>query len=66
MEKVQGHSKAKWADIIGVSRSGYYSWLRERGTRRVHLESYEARVKQAFEDGQGEVNCLSDKLLSYI
>ena len=31
MEKVQGHSKAKWADIIGVSRSGYYSWLRERG-----------------------------------
>ena len=53
MEKVQGHSKAKWADIIGVSRSGYYSWLRERGTRRVHLEAYEARVKQAFEDGQG-------------
>jgi putative transposase len=53
MEKEQKHSKAKWASIIGVSRSGYYSWLRERELRKARLEAYEARVKQIFDDGRG-------------
>ena len=53
MGKAKGHSKAEWADIIGVSRSGYYSWLRERGAREARQKAYESRVKQTFEDGQG-------------
>ncbi len=53
MEKVQGHSKAKWAKMIGVSRSGYYSWLHERESRKALLEAYEVRVKQVFEEGKG-------------
>lgn len=53
MQIDHGHSKAKWAELLGVSRSGYYSWLQEYELRKARLEAYEARVRQIFQEGQG-------------
>ncbi len=48
-----GHSKAKWADLLGVSRSGYYSRVHEREQRSSRQAAYEAHVKEIFEAGRG-------------
>ena len=53
MHTQSGHSLVKWAETMGVSRSGYYNWLHMRDGRKTRKDAYEDRVKRAFEDGQG-------------
>jgi len=40
----------KWAEKLGVSASGYYTWLQEREQRQKAQEALEDRVIALFED----------------
>ena len=47
------YAKVKWAEKIGVSTSGYYTWLRERAQRQAVEDTRREKVIAAFNDGQG-------------
>lgn len=47
------HAIAKWAESIGLSKSGYYTWLKERNKRAKRQERRSLEVIQMFEEGQG-------------
>ncbi len=54
MEQQEDHAKAKWAEILGVSTSGYYSHLKTRGQQHDELQKIRDKVKTVFEkDGKG-------------
>ena len=54
MEKQILHAKVKWADILGVSTSGYYDWRRERNQRKERYEVIRRKVLELFrEEGRG-------------
>ncbi len=47
------HPERKWADILGVSRSGYYAWKRSREERAKLEEEYIELVRKIFKEGKG-------------
>jgi len=47
------YAKVKWAEKLGVSTSGYYTWLRERTQRQAVKNTQREKVIAAFRDGQG-------------
>ena len=53
MELQHDYTKAKWANILGVSRSGYYSWLETREARANRHREREKEVLEIFEQGEG-------------
>lgn len=53
MDERDDYSKAKWANMLGVSRSGYYTWKRDRQTRQARQEARERMVIEVFEEGKG-------------
>lgn len=53
MEAQTSSSKAKWAKATGVSRSGYYSWVKERSDREAKQKSLVETVGRIFTLGQG-------------
>ena len=61
MEKETHYAKAKWAEKLEVSVSGYYTWLQEREERQAALKALEDRVIAIFEEWIGStfVECES-------
>ena len=53
MEKETHYARAKWAEKLGVSASGYYTWRQEREERQAALIALEDRVVAIFEEGEG-------------
>lgn len=54
MEKQELYAKAKWAEILGVSTSGYYDWLKEREERKAKDDYVRKKVIELFrEEGEG-------------
>jgi|GEM_PF-275132 len=47
------HPVAKWAKLLYISRSGYYSWLEHKEERQKQEEIYEALVESQFKESQG-------------
>jgi len=47
------YARAKWAEKLGVSTSGYYAWLHWRKRRRAADDSRREKVIAVFNDGQG-------------
>jgi len=52
MQGQQG-SKAKWARVMGVSRSGYYSWRKEGKERELRAAALVEKVSKVFAAGKG-------------
>ena len=50
MEKETHYAKAKWAEKLGVSASGYYTWRQEREERQRAQTALEDRVVALFEE----------------
>ena len=48
MEAQKGSSKAKWAKVTGVSRSGYYTWRKERSKREARWNRLVNTVDKVF------------------
>lgn len=53
MEKETHYAKAKWAEKLGVSTSGYYAWLKDRNRRQKAQKTLVDRVKSIFNEGEG-------------
>ncbi len=47
------YAKSKWAKALGVSTSGYYSWLKERDNRVSRCDKLRPFVLQIFKEGRG-------------
>lgn len=52
MEQETQYAKAKWAKTLGVSTSGYYTWLEERNTRTLRKDQLREDVKRIFKEGK--------------
>ncbi len=46
------YAKSKWAKALGVSTSGYYSWLKERDSRVSRCDELRPFVLQVFKEGR--------------
>lgn len=44
---------ARWAHLLGVSTSGYYTWRNVTLKRRTELDRYCQQIKHFFDQGQG-------------
>jgi putative transposase len=53
MAKQKKFAKAKWAEILGVSTSGYYTWLQEYESRKQKRETLSQKVISIFASGKG-------------
>ena len=53
MEEESKYAKSKWAKTLGVSTSGYYSWLLERDSRVPRKEQLRPHVLRVFKEGRG-------------
>ena len=53
MEAQTSSSKAKWAKATGVSRSGYYTWRKERSNRETRQKALVEMVGRIFTLGKG-------------
>ncbi|MCW4017805.1 MAG: IS3 family transposase, partial [Candidatus Bathyarchaeota archaeon] len=54
IEQQETHAKAKWAQQLGVSRSGYYTWLNEREKRSDKYNQIREKVEDIFHnEGKG-------------
>ena len=52
VESQDKYAKAKWAEIMGVSTSGYYTWLHERESRQQKRKVLSQKVISIFESGK--------------
>lgn len=52
MEEEPHYAKAKWAKTLGVSPSGYYTWIQERDSRTPRKDQLREDVKRVFWEGQ--------------
>lgn len=53
IEKQKKYAKAKWAEILGASTSGYYTWMQERETRQQKREYLGQKILTVFKSGKG-------------
>lgn len=53
MEKEKQYAKTKWAEKLGISTSGYYTWLQERELRKKADQALRNKVISVFREGEG-------------
>lgn len=53
MEEETIYAKSKWAEILGVSTSGYYTWIKERDLRVERKDQLRPHVLRIFKQGRG-------------
>ena len=54
MEQQDQYAKAKWAETLGVSTSGYYDWLKDREQRQERDERVRRKIIELFhQEGEG-------------
>lgn len=53
IEKQKKYAKAKWAEILGVSTSAYYTWMQERESRQQKREYLGQKILRVFKSGMG-------------
>lgn len=53
MEKEKQYAKTKWAKKLGVSTSGYYTWLQERELRKETGQALRNKIVSVFHEGEG-------------
>lgn len=53
MEEETHYAKSKWAETLGVSTSGYYTWLAERDTRVERKDQLKPHILRIFKAGKG-------------
>lgn len=53
MKKETRYAKTKWAPKLGVSTSGYYTWLHEHKHRQKADELLRSKVISVFNEGEG-------------
>jgi len=53
IEKEKQYAKKKWAEKLGVSTSGYYTWFHERKGRQDSDEALRSKVITVFSEGEG-------------
>ena len=53
MEEEAQYARAKWAEKLGVSVSGYYAWLQDRERRQRRQQALEDVVVRLFGEGEG-------------
>jgi putative transposase len=53
MERENRYAKTKWAKELGVSTSGYYTWLHERKRRQEAKQVIKRKVISLFQEGEG-------------
>ncbi len=53
MEEEAQYARAKWAEKLGVSVSGYYAWLQDRERRQMRQQALEDVVVKLFGEGEG-------------
>lgn len=53
IEAQKEHGRAKWAKILNVSKSGYYSWRKNRDVREARSKDWAEKVLRVFHDGAG-------------
>lgn len=54
MEQQKQHATAKWAKTLGVSKSGYYDWLKDRDNRAARDQKIRQTVIDLFQqEGKG-------------
>lgn len=47
------YAKRKWAEKLGVSASGFYTWLHDRNRRQAVDDTRRKKIKEVFSEGQG-------------
>jgi putative transposase len=52
MEEQESNTKAEWAKAMGVSRSGFYSWRKEREVREARYKELAEKVERIFKEGK--------------
>jgi len=53
MKDATQYAKTKWAEKLGVSTSGYYTWIHEREQRELANEARVSKVTHIFKDSEG-------------
>lgn len=53
MRKQTRYAKAKWAKVLGVSRSGYYTWLDEKDARESRQQMKVQKILNVYKEGEG-------------
>ena len=53
IESEPQYARTKWAEKLGVSTSGYYTWLHERKQRQTADNTRREKVIAVFNEGQG-------------
>jgi len=54
IEQQDQHATRKWAMVLGVSTSGYYTWRKDREQRAAREERIREKVKDLFDrEGKG-------------
>ncbi|MFV0413001.1 MAG: hypothetical protein ACK5L3_06975, partial [Oscillospiraceae bacterium] len=53
MEQESQYAKAKWVLNLGVSASGYYTWVQEKERRQQAQQRLEDLVIRIFTAGEG-------------
>ena len=53
MKNKTKYAKTKWAEKLGVSTSGFYTWLHNRKQRKAADDALCKKVVTVFEKGQG-------------
>ena len=53
MKNETKYAKTKWAEKLGVSTSGFYTWLHDRKRRQASDDELRKKVVSVFDEGQG-------------
>lgn len=53
MKSETKYAKAKWAEKLGVSPSGFYTWLHDRKRRQTFNDALRKKIVFVFEEGHG-------------
>ena len=53
MRKQTRYAKAKWANVLDVSRSGYYTWLDEKDARESRQQMKVQKILNVYKEGEG-------------
>lgn len=53
MDEHPEYAAAKWAKMLKISLSGYYTWRNRREEREIADQVYKERIRKLFEDSRG-------------
>jgi len=58
IEEQTQYAKAKWAEILDVSTSGYYTWIKNRSRREECIQTIRNKVLElSWQEGRGTYGC---------